>query len=455
MAGDTQATAGTQGWLYHPEFPEHWNRKPLYELADWVNGLAFRNIQFSEFGMPVIKIAEIKGGISGQTKFTQQTFDESVLVRPGDLLFSWSGQPETSIDAFWWRGPEGWLNQHVFRVTPMEGVDPTFFFYLLKYLSPNFVGIARNKQTTGLGHVTKGDLRAIEAAYPDLAEQRAIAHILGTLDDKVELNQRISETLESMARGLFRSWFVDHDPVRAKMDGRWQPGESLPGLPADLYDLFPDRLVESELGEIPEEWEVLGLNDAIEFNPSRTLSKGDPAPYLPMASMPTTGHIPGAVEHRDYGSGVRFTNGDTLMARITPCLENAKTAFVDFLNNGEVGWGSTEYIVLRPKPPLPEHFAYCLARHEPFRQFAIKRMTGSSGRQRVRATALEHYKLALPTQPQIPEAFGDLVAPLFRRATEGARESWSLADLRDTLLPKLISGELRVPDAERIVERGA
>ena len=225
-------------------------------MAQWVNGLAFRNIQFSPKGKPVIKIAEIKEGVSGQTKFNQQCFDESVLVRPGDLLFSWSGQPETSIDAFWWRGPEGWLNQHVFRVTTDDAVDSTFFYYLLRYLRPSFVGIARNKQTTGLGHVTKRDLENIEAALPPLSEQRAIAHILGTLDDKIELNRRMNETLEEMARALFQSWFVDFDPVRAKIEGRDT------GLPPDLAALFPDRLVDSELGLIPEGWEVRALGDS-------------------------------------------------------------------------------------------------------------------------------------------------------------------------------------------------
>ena len=147
----TTQTGTDKGWLYSPVFRPGWDRISLYSMAQWVNGLAFRNIQFSVEGMPVIKIAEIKDGISGQTKFTQQEFDESVLVRPGDLLFSWSGQPETSIDAFWWRGPKGWLNQHVFRVTPNTPVDRTFFYYLLRYLKPNFVGIARNKQTQGWG----------------------------------------------------------------------------------------------------------------------------------------------------------------------------------------------------------------------------------------------------------------------------------------------------------------
>ncbi|MCP9455514.1 MAG: restriction endonuclease subunit S, partial [Nitrospira sp.] len=101
---------------------------------------------------------------------------------------------------------------------------------------------------------------------PPLTEQRAIAHILGTLDDKIELNRRMSETLEAMARALFKAWFVDFEPVRAKMEGRWGKGESLPGLPAHLYDLFPDRLVDSELGEIPEGWKVGTIGDIAEVS---------------------------------------------------------------------------------------------------------------------------------------------------------------------------------------------
>ena len=107
-------------------------------------------------------------------------------------------------------------------------------------------------------------LRTIEIPLPPLPEQRAIAHVLGTLDDKIELNRRMNETLEEMARALFRSWFVDFDPVRAKMEGRWRSGESLPGLPVDLYDLFPDRLVPSEMGDIPEGWELKSLGKIVD-----------------------------------------------------------------------------------------------------------------------------------------------------------------------------------------------
>ena len=423
-------------WLYHPVFPKQWKRRSLFSLAQWVNGLAFRDIQFSATGMPVIKIAEIKGGISQQTKFTMQTFDDSIRVRDGDLLFSWSGQPDSSIDAFRWRGADGWLNQHVFRVTPDEGVDTTFFYYLLRYLRPHFIEIARNKQTTGLGHVTKRDLANLEAAIPPPTEQRIIAHVLGTLDDKIELNRRMNETLEAMVRVLFRSWFIDFDPVRAKQEGRDT------SMPNHLADLFPNRLVESRVGEVPEGWAVVPLSELIVVNPRRSLSKGQIAPYLDMANMPTNGHSPDTVIERPFGSGTRFINGDTLVARITPCLENGKTAYVDFLDGGVTGWGSTEYIVMRPKPPIPNVFAYCLARSPRFRAFLIRNMSGTSGRQRVSTQVLSQFLLPVPSE-RCAVAFGEAVRPFVARARDAALESHQLAAIRDILLPALISGALR------------
>lgn len=438
MAGEPVASVGSRGWLYRPEFPDHWERRPLYSLATWVNGVAFRDVQFSPIGKPVIKIAEIKGGISAQTGFTDQAFDESVHVWPGDLLFAWSGQPETSIDVSWWRGPEGWLNQHIFRVTPGEDIDRTFFYYLLRYLRPNFVGIARNKQTTGLGHVTRRDLENIEAAFPALGEQRAIAQILGTLDDKIELNRRMNETLEAIARALFKSWFVDFDPVRAKSEGRD------PGLPPHLADPFPASFEDSELGEIPKGWRVAPLPEVVKVNPPRPLRRGAVEPYLDMANMPTRGHSPDSVVNRPFGSGMRFRNGDTLVARITPCLENGKTAYVDFLEPDQVGWGSTEYIVLRPESPLPNEYAYCLARSSGFREFAIQSMTGSSGRQRVPAESLAHFPTVSPSA-EIAQLFGRVVRPLFARTFTTSGQSRTLAVLRDALLPMLVSGEMRAP----------
>jgi len=260
-------------------------------------------------------------------------------------------------------------------------------------------------QATGstFPNVSYSQLAELPCRLPSESEQRAIAHVLGTLDDKIELNRRMNETLEAMARTIFKSWFVDFDPVRAKAGGHD------PGLPKHIADLFPDSFEESELGQIPEGWGVLPLPELIDVNPPRSLRKGLVAPYLDMANMPTRGHRPVDWVTRPFGSGTRFVNGDTLLARITPCLENGKTAFVDFLEHGEVGWGSTEYIVLHPKTPLPPAFGYFLARDEQFRSFAIQNMSGTSGRQRVPADCFAQFKLALPTERRWCNAFAHLL----------------------------------------------
>jgi len=335
-----------------------------------------------------------------------------------------------------------WPLNTTLYVRDFNGNDPRFVSYFLRGL--DYLAYSDKAAVPG---VNRNHLHQAEVQLPeDVDEQRAIAHVLGTLDDKIELNRRMAETLEAMARALFKSWFVDFDPVRAKAEGRdtW--------LPKAIADLFPDTFGESDLGETPAGWSVAALPDAIEVNPTRRLRNGTIAPYLDMANMPTRGHTPERVVPRAFASGMRFVNGDTLVARITPCLENGKTAFVDFLESDEVGWGSTEYIVMRPKPPLPEEFGYCLARSEPFREFVIQSMTGSSGRQRAPASALNHYELTLP-MPAVAERFGSLVRPLFARAGRLSVESRTLAALRDTLLPKLISGEIRTGDATRFLER--
>ena len=207
----------------------------------------------------------------------------------------------------------------------------------------------------------------------------------------------------------------------------------------EIVALFPDRFVDSALGEIPAGWEVKALPELIEVNPKRSLQKGEVAPYLDMANMPTKGHVPDTVTDRPFKSGMRFANGDTLVARITPCLENGKTAYVDFLGDGEIGWGSTEYIVMQPKPPLPNEFAYCLARSDRFRGFAIQNMTGTSGRQRVPAKSLSQFMLPSPPE-QVAVSFGKRVQPILARANRTVRESRCLAVLRDMLLHKLVLG---------------
>jgi type I restriction enzyme S subunit len=367
-------------------------------------------------------------------------------LEPGDVLFTNTGtigrmaiaqeDPRTYRTTF---------QKSVAILKPKRDlIDPHFLYYLLHFDNAKLSDFAAG--TTQKNLLLK-DLRSFSVRVPPLPEQRAIVHILGTLDNKIELNRQLNETLEAAARALFTSWFVGFDPVRAKSEGRD------PGLPKSLADLFPNSFDDSELGEIPKGWGLMPLPDLIEVNPQRTLRKGDLAPYLDMANMPTRGHSPATVIKRPFGSGMRFINGDTLVARITPCLENGKTTYVDFLEGGQVGWGSTEYIVLRPKPPLPTEFAYCLARSGEFRDFAIQSMTGSSGRQRVPPQSLSHFRVVAAPKP-VAELFRRSVKPYFARASVAAKESRTLSALRDALLPRLISGELRVKDADRLVGRG-
>lgn len=172
-----------------------YNKVPIFDLADWKNGLAFKQFAFSDNGKPIIKIAELKNGVSSQTSFTQQEFDKSVYLTKGDLLFSWSGNPETSIDVFWYNLPDGWLNQHIFKVTPKDGVNKVYLYYLLKYLKPEFTAIASNKQTTGLGHVTVKDLKELTVSLPDLEHQTQIGKYLNMIDQVIRTNQKINDNL--------------------------------------------------------------------------------------------------------------------------------------------------------------------------------------------------------------------------------------------------------------------
>ena len=256
----------------------------------------------------------------------------------------------------------------------------------------------------------------------------------------------MNETLEATARAIFKSWFVDFDPVRAKMDG-----QKPVGMDEETVALFPDGFEDSELGQIPRGWRALPLPEAMEVNPKRLLPKGTDAPYLDMKNMPTRGHCPIDVYPRTVGSGTKFRNGDTLVARITPCLENGKTAYVDFLEDEQIGWGSTEYIILHPKPPLPCEQAYFLARSDDFRSHAIQNMTGTSGRQRVPPDCLSSFFVAVPSE-QITAKFGDLSSTFMVRIRANSVQSDTLAQLRDTLLPKLLSGEICVSEADKLVE---
>ena len=235
----------------------------------------------------------------------------------------------------------------------LEFIDGTYLFYAVSSfaIAAQFHSLANGVTRFGL---RKDDILRVQILLPPLSEQRAIAHILGTLDDKIESNRRMNETLEDMARALFKSWFVDFDPVRAKMEGRWLPGHSLPGLPAESYDLFPDRLVDSQLGPIPDGWQVKPLGTAIvkqlrnaEDPQTRrdTLFRHYSIPAFDQGKLP----------HEEYGSEIRSTKlrllqDVVLVSKLNP--QNERVWLVD-VAKGEKAICSTEFLVFSPCPPLP------------------------------------------------------------------------------------------------------
>lgn len=353
-----------------------------------------------------------------------------------------------------------WVNNHAHVVKGNGEVTTEYLHYFL-------LNADIQSYLTGavMPKLTQGNLNRIPVRYPEPDYQKSIVRVLGTLDAKIDLNRRINQTLEAMAQAIFKSWFVDFDPVKAKIaaiqQGRdplraamttisGKPDAELDTLPPEQYDqlaataaLFPDEMEESALGDIPIGWLVRAMPDCIDVNPPRALKKGSVARYLDMANVPTNSARVQNVVPREFTSGSKFKNGDTLLARITPCLENGKTAFVDFLNGDEVGWGSTEFIVLRPKNGLPDPFAYFLCRYPDFRAFAIAQMAGTSGRQRVPNDCFGGYKLVEPAAPVAIE-FGRLASAALNQIKALDKEAKTLAFLRDSLLPKLLSGELPV-----------
>jgi type I restriction enzyme S subunit len=394
-------------------------------------------------GVPVIRGTNMGHGrwVDGEFAYVTPEKAEALSSNcaiPGDIVFTQRGTLG-QVSLVPQKGAEKYLiSQSQMKLTvDTEKADAVFLYYVFTSAEQQDY-IRQNAIQTGVPHTNLGILRNTPLTLPPLAEQKAIASVLGALDDKIELNRRINATLEAMARALFQSWFVDFDPVRAKLDGR-EPF----GLDPYTAALFPEHLEDSPLGHIPKGWNAQCLTEAIEVNPRRALKSGDIAPYLDMKNLPTQGHSAEEVVDREFSSGTKFKNGDTLLARITPCLENGKTGYVDFLNDAQVGWGSTEFIVLVPKTPLPPQFGYLLARSDALRTHAIQNMAGTSGRQRVPSECFNTFWLAVPP-PEIAARFDELTAPLMAKIKANADKSRILATLRDALLPKLLGGELHL-----------
>jgi len=340
------------------------------------------------------------------------------------------------------------LGQRMVLLRPnCKRADPRYLLYALQSKKvQQEIGVNEGTGST-VSNLRIPLLEALPIPTRSLPEQRAIAHILGTLDDKIELNRRMNETLEALARALFKSWFVDFDPVRAKAEGRD------PGLPPPLADLFPDSFVDSELGEIPKGWGVRSVGDAVSLSRD-ALDPGDYATEtFDHFSIPAfdSGRVP-ACDSGDSIKSQKFVvvDGCVLVSKLNPATPRVWMA-PSASTRRQVA--STEFLVCvgNKTKVMSRELIYCLASSAPFIEYLTAHATGTSNsHQRVRTQDFLEYQWARP-QTLLCETFTKLVNPLFARIGNIRNQSDSLAALRDTLLPKLISGELRVKDAETMV----
>jgi type I restriction enzyme S subunit len=273
-------------------------------------------------------------------------------------------------------------------------------------------------------HMRVPDCERLLIPAPPLRTQKRIGAALGAFDDLIENNRRRVEILEEMARLLYREWFL-----RFRFPG------------------YEDvELVDSELGPIPEGWAAHPFSTAVEVNPRLRVDKDADDPFITMGDLSGGSMLCAPSEWKTGNSGSKFQNDDTLFARITPCLENGKTGFVHSLEEGQVGRGSTEFLVFRGRLIGAEH-TYLLARDPDLRETAQRSMSGASGRQRVQNECFDSYLVAVPPKG-ITTAFARSVNPLFELAGNLFDQNRVLRDARDLLLPRLVSGELDVSDLD-------
>lgn len=294
-------------------------------------------------------------------------------------------------------------NQQINAIIPHTNIDNDFLYY--KIVSIYDTLRIYGGDGTAVPIVNKNDFENIKVELPtNIDEQKRIASILSSLDDKIDLLNRENSTLEAMAETLFRQWFIE---------------------------------------EAKEDLEEVAISDLIDFNPTRRLAKDTIAPFLEMSNLSTSTYAPTYWYDRAFSSGTKFQNGDTLLARITPCLENGKTAHVDFLNEGQIGWGSTEFIIMCSKLGLHPFFSYVVAKYQDFRDYAESCMAGSSGRQRVNVDNLKNYPISIPDEIIINQ-FNTNIESFVSKMQINNKQIRALKAQRDILLPKLMFNEVNI-----------
>ena len=336
---------------------------------------------------------------------TQAKKLDGVKVEVGDVLLNITGDsvaraciiPDEILPAR--------VNQHVaiIRANNQYALNE-YLLYFLQYNKQYLLSISQGGGTRSA--ITKKMIEDIEIDLPSLEDQLSIVNIINSISKKIEVNQQINDNLEQQAQAAFNNIVANYS-----------------------------------------ECETINLSEIAALNPKRTITKGTLARSIEMAQLPTSGSFPAGWDMKEYNGGMKFQNGDTLMARITPCLENGKVAYINFLEENEVAFGSTEYIVIASKGAIAPEVFYFLTRHNDFVDFAVKNMNGSSGRQRVSAETIGTYKLPV-ISPEDMVILETIAKEALTKIKYNSLENIRLSEMRDTLLPKLMSGELKINEID-------
>jgi type I restriction enzyme S subunit len=408
-------------------------------------GTTLKANEYSTEGVPLISVGEVGYGSLRVHENTPRAPREVVerlpeyVLEPGDIVFGRKGAVDRSAfvkpeQAGWFLGSDG------IRLRLPKTSDAHFIAYQLQSVDTRSWLIQHATGTT-MASLNQAIIERVPIVLPPLPEQRAIAHILGTLDDKIELNRRMSETLEAMARALFKSWFVDFDPVRAKMQGRD------PGLPKPFADLFPARLVDSELGEIPEGCAVKTIGDLAEVVGGSTPATKEAAYWedgihywatpkdLSALSVPVLLET----ERRITDAGLNQISSGLLSAGTVLLSSRAP---IGYLAIAEVPVAINQgFIAMKPRKGVSNLFLLLWAQYA--HEEILSHANGSTFLE-ISKSNFRPISVVAPLE-DIFIAFDRIVRPIYQRIVSNERESRTLAALRDALLPKLVSGEMRVP----------
>ena len=432
-----------------PQTGEAWSIAPLGRIVTFLSGgtPSKRNPSYWAGSIPWVSAKDMKSFRLSDTQdhvTSEGAANGTRMVPKGTVLLLTRGMTLLNSIPVCLIKQDMAFNQDIKALLPAPGVLPRYLPYLILGNSRRLrrlVDLAGH----GTGRLNSEELKALDVRLPPTSEQRAIADILGALDDKIELNRRMNETLEAMARALFKSWFVDFEPVRAKAAGRDC------NLPEDVSSLFADQIVTSEHGNVPAGWRTYTLAELVEHHTESIAPGATPDAEFEHFSIPAydTGQTPSLQMGADIKSNKTLVPHESvLLSKLNPDIPRV---WIPGQHKGQTQISSTEFLAFTPSGCANRSLLYSLFSDQAFRTMLRSMVTGTSkSHQRVPPQALKRGHVISGTAALF-RAFSEIASPWLARTIASREECQLVANTRDALLPKLISGEIRLTDAERIV----